>query len=418
MALKPLLGRPQTATAIFWMATAANGGSDSNDGLTEGAPKLTLPAALALITAPGNELRIIGGPTNNTFLPSGSMSNAWGSLSDDGTSGQPIRIRGWYNGDRASYSERPVLDGRNVSSASVSAIRIFGDWIIFEDINVTRWCEAGGFQAGAIEPFGANITLRRCSAFANKCVGIGHQTNGSEFSNLLVENCDSFNNNDTQSAGENADGFQIGFGTSAAGTTTFRGCRSWGNSDDGFDNWQQNSPVIYENCWAFNNGGASGDGNGYKGQASDGSAESTGTRLYKNCLAWDNNGAGWINNTSEAVSMTHYNCTSYSNDVEGFDCQGTATLRNCIALSNSPNTDFGGSVDDTFNSWNGGVTATTGDFLSIDSTGADGARQSDGSLPELDFLRLAPGSDLIDAGTDVGLPFNGAAPDMGAYESD
>ena len=275
-------------TGVFWMATVANGGSDSNNGLTEGAPKLNLPAALALLTAPGNELRIIGGPTNGTFLPSGTATNAWGGISTDGTSGQPIRIRGWYNGAPASYTERPVLDGRNMTLVNLSAIRIFGDWIILEDINVTRWLEAGGFQAGAIEPFGANITIRRCSSFANKCVGIGHQTNGAEFANLLVENCDSFNNNDTQGGGENADGFQIGFGTSAAGTTTFRGCRSWGNSDDGYDNWQQNSPVIYENCWAFDNGGASGDGNGYKGQASDGTATTAGTRLYKNCLAWGN----------------------------------------------------------------------------------------------------------------------------------
>jgi hypothetical protein len=35
----------------------------------------------------------------------------------------------------------------------------------------------------------------------------------------------------------------------------------------------------------------------------------------------------------------------------------------------------------------------------------------------LDFMRLAAGSDLINAGVNVGLPFNGAAPDLGAFES-
>ncbi|MFQ6036902.1 MAG: ankyrin repeat domain-containing protein [Sedimentisphaerales bacterium] len=45
-----------------------------------------------------------------------------------------------------------------------------------------------------------------------------------------------------------------------------------------------------------------------------------------------------------------------------------------------------------------------------------GQRNPDGSLPESDFLRLAPGSDAIDAGTDVGLPFVGKAPDLGAFE--
>jgi hypothetical protein len=37
-------------------------------------------------------------------------------------------------------------------------------------------------------------------------------------------------------------------------------------------------------------------------------------------------------------------------------------------------------------------------------------------LPALDFLRLKAGSHLIDAGVDVGLPFNGTAPDLGAFE--
>ena len=31
-------------------------------------------------------------------------------------------------------------------------------------------------------------------------------------------------------------------------------------------------------------------------------------------------------------------------------------------------------------------------------------------------LRLAPSSRLIDAGTDVGLPYHGSAPDLGAFE--
>ena len=50
-------------------------------------------------------------------------------------------------------------------------------------------------------------------------------------------------------------------------------------------------------------------------------------------------------------------------------------------------------------------------------TGVDGPRLADGSLPDLDFLKLSPDSDLIDAGVNVGLPYNGSAPDLGAFES-
>ena len=54
--------------------------------------------------------------------------------------------------------------------------------------------------------------------------------------------------------------------------------------------------------------------------------------------------------------------------------------------------------------------------LSVESSGALGPRAADGSMPAVDFLKLAAGSQMIDKGTDVGLPFVGAAPDLGAYE--
>ena len=62
------------------------------------------------------------------------------------------------------------------------------------------------------------------------------------------------------------------------------------------------------------------------------------------------------------------------------------------------------------------VTVTDADFVSVDSTGLTSARQADGSLPDLDFLKLASTSDLINAGIDVGLPYEGDYPDIGAYE--
>jgi len=55
-------------------------------------------------------------------------------------------------------------------------------------------------------------------------------------------------------------------------------------------------------------------------------------------------------------------------------------------------------------------------FASVDEALAEAARQADGSLPDVSFMVLATGSDLIDVGTDVGLPYNGSAPDLGAFE--
>lgn len=54
-------------------------------------------------------------------------------------------------------------------------------------------------------------------------------------------------------------------------------------------------------------------------------------------------------------------------------------------------------------------------IMSLAETLAMAPRQADGSLPDNGFARLVQGSDLIE-GADVGLPFKGAAPDLGAFE--
>jgi len=68
-----------------------------------------------------------------------------------------------------------------------------------------------------------------------------------------------------------------------------------------------------------------------------------------------------------------------------------------------------------------GPVASASDFLSTSSTGMDGARGADGSLPNLNFLKLDLSSDLIGAGvaitTPYSIPYTGPHPDLGAYES-
>jgi uncharacterized repeat protein (TIGR02059 family) len=54
--------------------------------------------------------------------------------------------------------------------------------------------------------------------------------------------------------------------------------------------------------------------------------------------------------------------------------------------------------------------------MTTDTSGASGARSS-GNLPNISFMRLSSGSDLIDAGVSVGLVYAGKAPDLGALEA-
>ena len=80
------------------------------------------------------------------------------------------------------------------------------------------------------------------------------------------------------------------------------------------------------------------------------------------------------------------------------------------------NNTLGNGVDAASNSWNLTVTVSAADFVSIDTTGVTRPRLADGSLPALGLMKLVQGSDLIDKGVDVKLPYAGTAPDLGAYE--
>ena len=68
------------------------------------------------------------------------------------------------------------------------------------------------------------------------------------------------------------------------------------------------------------------------------------------------------------------------------------------------------------NSWSSGFTVSSSDFQSLDLTLATIDRNADGSIPETKLFRLKSTSALIDKGVDVGLPYLGAKPDLGAFE--
>jgi hypothetical protein len=122
------------------------------------------------------------------------------------------------------------------------------------------------------------------------------------------------------------------------------------------------------------------------------------------------------------LPITHgvevFNVTAYNNASRNFrfDESFAHELRNNVSLS-GPGVVMNSGVVHDHNTWNGAAyAADASDFLSLSDLGATGPRQADGSLPRLDFLRLKPGSNLINAGVDVGLPFSESAPDLGAFE--
>ncbi len=247
----------------------------------------------------------------------------------------------------------------------------------------------------------------------------------------LVLNCDVHDVGDVYSGWGGANGFQC-TGADLSTDITFRGCRAWRCSDDGFDLYSVDGVFRYENCWAFWNGyqpnvaplTMAGDGMGFKLGPNDSDMTGSITKILHNCLSFENRRFGFDQNVSGAPTTQFqvYNCTAYDNKggnnyFFGGNTSVNQTFKNNISYVGGVNgSEITSGPNVSNNTWNGGVTVTAGDFVSLNSTGVDGPRQSDGSLPVLNFLKLVSTSDLIDAGTNVGLPYNGSAPDIGAFE--
>lgn len=382
----------------FYIATTgSNGGSGAVNS-----PWATFDYAISQITA-GDTLYVRGGTYN---------LNSRIRITKGGTSAAPISML-------AYPGETPILDFASNPSSSDRGIQLERDWWRLKGLTVQNAPDNGLWVSGSNNVF-EQLVLRW-----NGDSGLQLSGDSSRHpSNNLILNTDSYENYDPQNHGENADGFAAKFREIGPGNV-FRGNRAWGNSDDGWDFWAAAYGVVVENNWAFGNGfniwgdsSFAGDGNGIK------LGHDSGTHTLIGNLVWGNpaNGIDVNGNAENDIGpniiphgVTIYNNTSYDNGNRNyrFDEEYPHVLRNNISLDGS-NTIYA-AVDDQFNSWNG-IAASASDFLSLDDSGATGPRQADGSLPVLDFLRLAAGSNLINAGVDVGLPYFGAAPDLGAYE--
>jgi len=312
--------------------------------------------------------------------------------------------------------ERPILDFSSMTITSTNrALTLSGSYWYIKGIDIK------GAGDNGMHISGSNNIIEFCSFYENHDTGL-QLSNGA--SNNQIINCDSYFNSDPGQG--NADGFapKLNVGTN----NYFYGCRAWQNSDDGWDGYLRPSndiSTILENCWCFANGylsdgsPSSGNGNGFKMGGSDNKDLMHNFTLLK-CVAFDNRVKGFDQNNNKG-SMTLYNCSGYRNGTNysittSLDSSKTAILINNLALDSYGS--LASFVIQQTNSWMNPFIVTDEDFISIDTLGVRGPRNSDGSLPAINFLHLATGSDLIDAGVPVGLPYNNSAPDLGAFETD
>jgi hypothetical protein len=311
--------------------------------------------------------------------------------------------------------ERPLLDFTTQSYGS-KGLQIKAKYWYVKGFDIKGAGDNGIYISGSF-----NI-VEFCTMFENRDSGM--QLSGGANNNKVI-NCDSYWNMDPSEG--NSDGFspKLDVGTN----NYFFGCRSFQNTDDGFDGYlrpSNNITTTLDNCWSFMNGyhkdftvSVPGNGNGFKMGGSDLKNLEHNFILY-NCLSFDNKAKGFDQNNNKG-SMTLINCTGYRNGAKNYsvvlalDSGKVLTVTNCLVygvmgtlLSNAVL---------TTNSWMRPDSVTRADFVSLDTAGVRGARKPDGSLPDVTFMHLASGSSLIDAGTIIpGRPYAGSAPDLGCFE--
>jgi len=394
----------------------APNGDDSNPG-TKSNPFGSVARGIEA-AAPGDRVYVRGG----TYKPDERIG-----IQKDGEQGNRIVLR-------AYPGENPLLDFAEAPGGNGDdAINFWGaSWWHVRGLHLKN-APAGGFS---ITGDSEHVTLENCevsySGRNTEWGANGFQVHG-RASDILVENCDAHHNANLKgNKYEHADGFTAGSPEKPGiDSVVFRGCRAWHNADDGIDLFFAQDEVLIERMWAFKNGidddegsisgtpnRELGNGNGFKLGGKDQDRETgPAPHTVRHCVSASNARRGF-NENSNGAAMTINQNSSFDNGNKGFRIHegDPSEMRNNLSFRD-PGHKLS-AADSAFNTWDDatGVTVDADDFQSLDVSELSRPRGPDGSLPDVDFLHLTGGSDLIDAGTDVGLPYEGTGPDLGAFE--
>lgn len=390
-------------------------GSDSNLG-TINKPFKTIAKAVS-VAAQGQTIYLRGG----TYISSSEID-----LNKSGSKDKYIILQAYLN-------EKPIIDFSS-ETAGKQGFNISGSYWYLRNIEIKNAGHHGVHVTGSNNIFEDVVSHNnRDSGFF---VGLNKTTpnDGTKAANNSFINCDSYLNVDIGGStgdGGNADGFSCKLNPGAG--NYFYGCRSYENSDDGWDCYMSNYPITIKNCYTWHNGDPKsynysgrnwgGNGNGFK----MGGNYNHGKHLLENCIAFDMNygKAGHHkafdqNNNMSGVTM--YNCMAFNSET-GFSFgavtgdSSQTVLKNCVSFGNKINTSLARSAVQANNNWNLGINVSNSDFVSLSVMLIRGQRNSDGSLNIVGFAKLTKTSRLINKGVDVGIPYLGKAPDVGAIES-
>ena len=428
-----LLLMVQAFPHIYYVAV---NGSDDNTGTKE-QPLATIQKAQSLVQ-PGDTVYLRGGTYHLTEAQIARNERVYACvtfLDKSGTVGKYIHYIN-YPG------EIPVFDYSDVKPAGmrVAAFYVTGSFIHLKGFEVTgvQVTIKTHTQSECFENHGSNNIYEQLSMHDGMAIGFYLL----EGSNNLILNCDAYRNWDYFSEngrGGNTDGFGC-HPRAGSKNNIFRGCRAWFNSDDGYDLINSAEATTFDHCWAFYNGFSKdfvseGDGNGFKSggyglQKLGNEIPNPVPRMtIQFCLAVRNKangfysnhhtgGSNWYNNSAYRNS-TNYNMLNRLRDtiqdVPGFD----HVMYNNLGYKGGRETQNinTGSCTLSNNYFDLNLNATDGDFINLDETLLTAPRKADGILPDIHFMQLKSGSQFIDKGKNIGFPFKGKLPDLGAFEA-
>lgn len=424
------------AAAEFYVAPD---GRDTNPG-TIGAPFGSVQRAQQDV-GPGDTVFIRGGTYVMSEAQIAGTDGLYACvvlLEHSGRPGRPIQY--W-----AYPGERPVFDFSHVKPAGkrVTAFRVNGSWLHLKGLEVVgvQVTIKTHTQSICFDNRGSHNIYQQLSMHDGMAIGLWI---GGAASDNLVLNCDAYRNHDTVSEdglGGNVDGFGY-HGRKGSVNNVFRGCRAWFNSDDGFDFIHTDEAATIEDCWAFYNGYspefedlANGTGfkaGGFARTPLDKLPNPIPRHVVRRCLAVRNKANGfYANHHLGGLDFVHN--TGFRNRVN-FNLLGRDPADNVTQIPGrghrlKNNLGFAArdqevaQLDAEASEVSGNyftlpVSITAEDFLSLDEAELVRPRQPNGDLPVLQFLHLAPTSEAIDRGIMLGEVFTGAAPDLGAFESE
>jgi hypothetical protein len=415
----------------------ATWGNDSNNGSID-FPWETFQKAISMTHA-GDISYFKGGeyyPTTYATHRAGLAS--WKGYGYDGTPQDPIRFFN-YPG------ETPIFDNSNQEHLNGQR------GIVIQDVDYAHY---KGLTFRNVLPMPAaqctgvwainstNITFEQMTAHGFHGHGFFAS---SESDDIYYLNCDSYNNNRGETT-QASDGFNALL-TDPTLSVYYKGCRAWGNSDDGFD-MIYGGYAEFEDCWAFNIG--PGDGNGFKIVTGLNQDVDPLMRKFTNCISAGNKASGFHENSYTGIFNMHlYNSLAYKNGFAGFYVPTTGEeysdneniYRNNIAYGNVvyEAVALRGHWVHDHNSWDSSVVFGDEEFVKLPEDMEElfailsAPRQEDGSLPDLgDYFQLSEGSNLIDAGTVIPgyhcltsgshpgedcREWYGSLPDLGPFES-